>query len=216
MIEREAKVKVLIAQTQTRRLETVYDDFISQKKGFDQLPAFFREHLYCPHNQEKRHLALENLYKKLKSITGPQMMKNVHQLLLLSDLTDKLDLELAQALLAGPLKDEKDLDGKELHTSQLEWAIRASGQFAERERQIDMLCQSLQFFFSLSKLPMVKLVLAPIKVAASMTGAADLVATIEAGYELSRNIKTIQGFAAVFQEREKKYLQNLASSKNEG
>lgn len=48
-----------------------------------------------------------------------------------------------------------------------------------------MVSDALTFFFSLSKLPLIKLVMAPIKVAASLVGAMDLISTMEAGYALS-------------------------------
>ena len=211
LMTKEAQAKSLIAEALTRRLESTYADFIEKEKGFDALPFFFRNYLYSPKDKEKRDVALEKLYLKLRSITGPQMTERVHQLILLNQYTDKLDLGLVQVLLNGPWKHKKKLDGIKLSQEQLEWAIKKAGQIDERKKQVEMVCESLDFFFSLSRLPMTRLVIAPIKVAASMVGAGDLTATMEAGYELSRKIKNIKKFIEAFRTREKKNLQAIAS-----
>ena len=206
---KELQARFLVSEALTHRLEKTYADFIKEEKGFDQLPLFFRHHLYCPKDKEKRDIALEKLYQKLKSITGPQMTRRIHQLILLNKYTDELDLEIVQTLLAGPWKNKTELDGVDLSQSDLEWAIKETGQIEKRQEQIEMVCESLDFFFSLSKLPMMRLVLAPIKVAASMVGASDIIATMEAGYELSRKIKSIKKFIEAFRTREKMNLQAL-------
>ena len=209
---REAQAKYLVAEALTNRLESTYSDFIQNEKGFDGLPFFFRHHIYSPKDKEKRDVALEKLYHKLRSITGPRMTQRVHQLILLNKHTDKLDLDIVQTLLAGPLKDKKKLDNTKLSQEDLEWAIKKTGQVEERKKQVEMVCESLDFFFSLSKLPMTRLVIAPIKVAASMVGAGDLVSTMEAGYDLSRKMKDIKKFIEAFRTREKKNLQALLSA----
>ena len=211
---KDVQAKSLVAEALTERLEKTYADFIAEEKGFEQLPFFFRHHIYFPKDKGKRDMALEKLYHKLKAITGPQMTQRIHQLILLNRYTDELDLEVVQTLLAGPWKDKKELEGIKLSQADLEWAIKEAGQIEKRQKQVEMVCESLDFFFSLSKLPMIRLVIAPIKVAASMVGAIDLVATMEAGYELSRKIKNIEKFIEAFRTREKKNLQALGALEN--
>ena len=63
-------------------------------------------------------------------------------------------------------------------------------------------------FFSLSKLPLIKLVMAPIKVAASMVGATSLTQTMEAGYTLTSNIKDHRPFIKILIERETKNVED--------
>ena len=48
--------------------------------------------------------------------------------------------------------------------------------------------------------------LAPIKVAASLVGAMDLISTMEAGYALSRNIKDMTPFVEAFVKREVEFI----------
>ncbi|EMO77915.1 hypothetical protein LEP1GSC127_1756 [Leptospira kirschneri str. 200801925] len=56
---------------------------------------------------------------------------------------------------------------------------------------------------------MIKLVMAPIKVAASMVGANSLVETMEAGYELSSKIKDLNPFIDAFLDREIRLIAKL-------
>lgn len=211
MTPTEKTAKSFVVSSMINRLERTYQDFIQDIKGFDKIPWFFRDHLYSPPNKDARDAALDNLYGKLKSVTGPEMTENIHQLILLNKLTDELDLETAQVLLGsywkGGLPEESNLTIEILNES-----IQQAGRFEDREQQIDMISDSLKFFFNLSKLPLIRLVMAPIKVAASMVGAADLVGTMEAGYELSRGIKKMEPFMIAFTEREKLLIRALAGS----
>ena len=207
----ERDAKSLVVQATIDRLEKTYADLIASQKGYDNIPAFFREHLYSPPNKEARDAALDNLYQKLKAVTGPEMTENVHKLILLNQLTDELDLETGKVLLAGPLKGVDNILEYPISDDELQSAIERAGRFDDRIRQITMVAESLDFFFSLSKLPLIKLVMAPIKVAASLVGAMDLVSTMEAGYELSRNIKDMSLFMNAFQEREKETLHAMMS-----
>lgn len=210
----EKQVKSLVVSTMIDRLENTYQDFITEKKGYEKIGDFFRYHLYSPPNKEARDAALDDLYAKLKSVTGKEMTENIHKLIVLNRLTDELDLETARVLLAGKFKnmDLAELEQQTLSADELNEAIAEAGRFEDRELQIDMVCESLAFFFALSKLPLIRLVLAPIKVAASMVGAMDLVGTMEAGYDLSRGIKNMQEFSDAFTEREKTLIRSLSAT----
>ena len=206
----EWRAKELISIILMRRLEKTYADFIGNEKGFAGLPAFFRDHIYSPQDKEKRDIALENLYSKIKSITGPEMAQRIHKLIQLNHLTDALDLELAQTLLKGPWRAKiTELHADNINEADIEWGMRQANQVERRLQQIDMVCDSLSFFFSLSKLPLVRLVIAPIKVAASMVGASELVTAMEEGYQLARKIKKIDEFVEAFKKREQAYLKGL-------
>ncbi|MBW7859398.1 MAG: hypothetical protein H3C43_14160 [Leptonema sp. (in: Bacteria)] len=51
--------------------------------------------------------------------------------------------------------------------------------------------------------------MAPIKVAAGLVGAEDLVGTMEKGYEVSRKIKDMKPFMKAFKERETAYIERI-------
>ena len=210
MTPEEQKAKAIIVSSTIDRLEITYSDFIQNHKGHDAIPSFFREHLYSPANKEARDQALDNLYEKLKSVTGPEMTENIHKLIVLNKLTDELDLDAGRALLDKHIKAPEELDTiTRLPQETLVAAIKDAGNFENRRKQVAMVADSLGFFFSLSKIPLIKLVMAPIKIAASLVGATELVTTMEAGYDLSRKIKDMKPFTQAFIDREIKLVDDL-------
>jgi hypothetical protein len=205
-------VRRLVVQRMIERLQSDYMDFIEGVEGFSEIPEFFRDYLYSPPNKETRDAALEQLYGKLKSITGPEMTENIHKLIQLIQISDDLDRATAKALLEGPLQNNPEAHAS-ISSEELEEAIVRAGGYENRKRQIELICETLSFFFALSKLPFIKLVMAPIRVAANLVGAQDLVSTMEKGYQISRGIKDMKPFITAFREREMAYLERLWSRK---
>jgi len=191
------------------RLEITFQDYIKNVKGFEQIPSFFRNHLYAPANKEERDKALEELYNKLKTIVGQEMVENIYKLIQLIQLSDKLDYEIAEELLKNHLDKIHFDKNTRLDFEIIEEIIYKKNQFEERKKQIQLICESLSFFFTLSKLPLIKLVMAPIKVAASLVGADVLIETMEEGYRISKNIKDMKPFIKDFKEREFHYLDSI-------
>lgn len=212
MTPEERQAKQLVVSAMIDRLESTYADFIQGIKGFETIPSFFRLHLYSPPNKEARDAALDQLYNKLRSVTGEEMTQNIHQLILLNRLTDELDLDTARVALQGPLR-RRNLEDTAISIDELNDCVTRAGRFEDRKQQVQMVADSLGFFFTLSKLPLIKLVMAPIKVAASMVGALELVGTMEAGYEVSRGIKDMRVFTEAFVERESALIEQLAGRK---
>lgn len=206
----EIVAKSWVVSRMIDRIEITYDDFISGVKGFDKIPDFFRNHLYSPANKERRDEALDNLYQKLKSVTGPEMTENIHKLIILNKTTDELDLKVARILLETRwqkgLPKENDLEIQELNET-----IIKAGEYEKREKQIELIGDTLGFFYNLSKLPLIRLVMAPIKVAASLVGASELVGTMEAGYALSKGIKDMKVFVDAFTQREMELFNSMVN-----
>ncbi|TGL76436.1 FFLEELY motif protein [Leptospira yasudae] len=197
-LTRKAVVRATI-----ERLRTTYSDLLIIK-GYDGIPDFFEFNLYSPANKEERDNALENLYEKLKTVAGKSMTDNIHQIILLNRLTDSLDYDTAKIVIENNLMEDGVISRDNLYA-----AMGETDRFEERKKQIQMVGNTLKFFFSLSKLPMIKLVMAPIKVAASMVGATSLVETMEAGYELSSKIKDLNPFIEAFLDRETRLISKL-------
>lgn len=190
-------IRTLVVLATIERLKITYADQLIMK-GYDAIPDFFQNHLYCPPNKVERDMALEKLYEKLKTIAGKAMTENIHQLILLNQLTDSLDSDAAEVILVNNKIDENGF----ITVENLNQSIIEAGRIEDRKRQIQMVADALSFFYSLSKLPLIKLVMAPIKVAASMVGATSLTETMEAGYNLTSNIKDLSPFIKIFVERE--------------
>lgn len=197
-------VRLAVVRSTIERLRHTYSDLLTSIKGYDGIPGFFENNLYAPTNKEERDNALESLYEKLKTVAGKAMTDNIHQIILLNKLTDSLDFDTAKLVIENNLMENGGIPQENLYA-----ALGAVGRFEDRRTQIAMVGDTLKFFFSLSKLPMVKLIMAPIKVAASMVGATSLVDTMEAGYNLSSKIKDLQPFIDSFIDRENRLLGKL-------
>jgi hypothetical protein len=201
--------KQIVVNQIIERLEQHYEDYIKNVKGFNEIPSFFRQHLYAPANKQERDKALEELYQKLKTIVGQDLVENIYKLIQLIKISDELDYEIAEELLKNYLKDREYNEKTHLDFEIIEKIIHEKNQYEKRKQQIELICESLAFFFALSKLPLIKLVMAPIKVAANLVGADALIETMEEGYRISRNIKDMKPFIKDFRERELIYLNNI-------
>lgn len=197
-------VRLAVVRSTIVRLRFTYSDLLTTIKGYDGIPHFFENNLYAPANKEERDNALENLYEKLKTVAGKAMTDSIHQIILLNKITDSLDFDTARIVIENNLLDDGNIRQESLYA-----AIGEVGRYDDRREQIRMVGETLRFFFSLSKLPMVKLIMAPIKVAASMVGATSLVDTMEAGYGLSSKIKDLNPFIEAFQDRENRLVAKL-------
>lgn len=201
--------KQIVVNQIIERLEQHYEDYIKNVKGFNEIPSFFRQHLYAPANKQERDKSLEELYQKLKTIVGQDLVENIYKLIQLIKISDELDYEIAEELLKNYLKDREYNEKTNLDFEIIEKIIHEKNQYEKRKQQIELICESLAFFFALSKLPLIKLVMAPIKVAANLVGADALIETMEEGYRISRNIKDMKPFIKDFRERELIYLNNI-------
>ena len=201
--------KQIVVNQIIERLEQHYEDYIKNVKGFNEIPSFFRQHLYAPANKQERDKSLEELYQKLKTIVGQDLVENIYKLIQLIKISDELDYEIAEELLKNYLKDREYNEKTNLDFEIIEKIIHEKNQYEKRKQQIELICESLAFFFALSKLPLIKLVMAPIKVAANLVGADALIETMEEGYRISRNIKDMKPFIKDYRERELIYLNNI-------
>ncbi len=201
--------KQIVVNQIIERLEQHYEDYIKNVKGFNEIPSFFRQNLYANANKQERDKALEELYQKLKTIVGQDLVENIYKLIQLIKISDELDYEIAEELLKNYLKDREYNEKTNLDFEIIEKIIHEKNQYEKRKQQIELICESLAFFFALSKLPLIKLVMAPIKVAANLVGADALIETMEEGYRISRNIKDMKPFIKDFRERELIYLNNI-------
>ncbi|MFN3604444.1 MAG: FFLEELY motif protein [Leptonema sp. (in: bacteria)] len=189
-----------------KKLENTYKDYIQNVEGFDKIPDFFKNYLYAPSNKEERDMVLENLYNKLLNLVGKDMVENIYKLIQLIKISDELDLEIAEELLKQNLISDNHFDFENI-----EKIIHKKNQYEKRKQQIELICETLSFFFALAKLPVIKLVMAPIKVAANLVGAEVLVETMEEGYKISKNIKDMKPFIQDFRKRELEFLDKIKS-----
>ncbi|EMY03698.1 hypothetical protein LEP1GSC029_3280 [Leptospira interrogans str. 2002000626] len=135
-LTRKAVVRATI-----ERLRTTYSDLLVVK-GYDGIPDFFEFNLYSPSNKEERDNALESLYEKLKTVAGKSMTENIHQIILLNRLTDSLDYDTAKVVIENNLIEDGKISRNNLYA-----AMGETNRFDERKTQIQMVGNTLKFFF---------------------------------------------------------------------
>ncbi|MCS7205388.1 MAG: hypothetical protein NZ853_06805 [Leptospiraceae bacterium] len=209
--EEYRKVREIVVNLIIKKLEETYQDYIQNQEGFKEIPSFFKNYLYSPANKEERDRVLVELYHKLKTIVGQDLVENIQKLIELVKLSDELDFEITEEILKDQAHTKKRLNHTtyNINLQAIEKIIHKRDQYEKRKRQILLVCETLNFFFNLSKLPLVKLVMAPIKVAASLVGAEILIETMEEGYRISKNIKDMKPFINDFYKREMEYLESI-------
>ena len=213
--QQEKEARELVVRMNIDRLTGTYADYIENEKGFGGLPEFIKIHLYSPPDKEARDAALISLHERVQSVVGPTLAENIGQLIRLNKLTDELDFATGRELLNDSLAGAENILEAEVSTEQFEAAYRRAGLREKRIRQVFMLADVMLFFFNLNKLPLAKLVIAPLKVAASLLGAANLTASIDAAYSLFQQIRQIEPFIRSFKERETVYIETLLGNTSE-
>lgn len=204
MDETLKEAKQLVVHQIIKNLEKTYQDYIQNVKGFDKIPNFFKNYLYAPTNKEERDRVLEDLYIKLTNLVGKDMVENIYKLICLIKISDELDEEIALELIHRNLSRHNNFNFEVI-----EKIIHEKNQYDKRRLQIDLICETLSFFFTLSKLPVIKLIMAPIKIAANLVGAEILIETMEEGYRISKEIKDMKPFIEDFRKRENEFLEKI-------
>ena len=196
------EIKAECLNRQLDRVIANYPDFL-EEKGFDKLPDFFRHHLYAVTNRQKRVNTIKSLRKKVAGVASSRVSENLDNLIMLSEITDYIEDKIATQV-----KTYVD-SGETLDDSLIEKAIQQVGYPEVRKEQIVIMADSLVFFFQLTQLPFLKLMLTPIKVVCNVFGAQYIVETIEEGYNVAKEIEDISPFVEAFKERELQYIQSL-------
>ncbi len=205
MNETLKKAKEYVVNQIVQNLENTYQDYIQNVEGFDKIPNFFKNYLYAPANKEERDRVLKDLYVKLKNLVGEDLVENIQKLIDLIKISDELDEEIALELIN---KNYAFYDNH-MNFEVIERIIHEKNQYQRRKLQIDLICETLSFFFTLSKLPIVKLIMAPIKIAANLVGAEILIETMEEGYRIAKEIKDMKPFLTDFRKREYEFLEKI-------
>lgn len=188
-----------VINLQLDRLMSNYTDFTSTEE-YKNMPAFFRDYLYAPANKAERDEQLVVLKERISTVAREKTTRNVTRLVELAQLTDRLDRETTGYVL------ELTENGKPFNLETVEEAFIRTGKPELRLKQIDMVYEVMNFFFSLSKMPMIKIALTTVKIASKIIDIANLYDTVEAGYRVARNIDDITPFLEAFKQRETEYI----------
>lgn len=129
-----------------------------------------------------------NMYNRFKSMLSEKSRGRIENLLLLNEITDRLDRQMADAI----KKDKKlivNSDGiPHIDLKKLPQVYRKASSLEDRVTQLKLVVQNLESFFELSKHPMAGVVIRPVALAAKTVGFSKIFKVFEQGYNATKPI----------------------------
>ena len=184
---------------QAGRLERTYSDFSAQPR-YRGATAFFIEDLYGAKDFSSRDQAMLRILPVMTRMLPQSAVETAALAIELESLSEELDHALAGALAPGPVT--------ELTYAE---AYRASGNRADRERQVELIDATGRRLDTLVGRPLVERMLKLMRRPARVAGLADLQDFLERGFAAFRAMQGADEFLAVVKERETRILNRLFS-----
>lgn len=189
-----AHLKQALVAHQIARLKDTYRDFLSDETTRT-LGEFFFDRIYSTRDKDKRDADFKRMYETFKDRLGDDIAEQLRKLIHVNELTDVLDDQIVEMLQAY------GLDGK-FTNAEYERAYRECDNYDERAEQIELLCDSMVFFHTISHWRSMALALKVIKLVARLKGAKELAEYLDEGYRAFRTVKDIHRFRDTVYERE--------------
>lgn len=177
----------IVVNTHVHRSRLTYKEYFDQKTTRP-LADYFFESIYTLEGKHERDEMAVNMYNRFKSMLSEKSRGRIENLLLLNEITDRLDRQMADAL----RKDKKLIvksDGvPHIDLKKLPQIYRKTSTLDDRVAQLRLVVQNLESFFELSKHPMAGVVIRPVALAAKTVGFSKIFKVFEQGYNATKPI----------------------------
>ncbi|MCX7631797.1 MAG: hypothetical protein N2Z22_00535 [Turneriella sp.] len=177
----------IIVNTHIRRFRLSYGEYFNQPNT-RALADYFFEKIYTLEGKAERDALAIKTYNRFKSMLSEKSRTRIENLLLLNELTDTLDRQMADVI----RKDKKYIvrhGGVEhVDLKKLPALYRKANDPEERIRQLLLVVQNLESFFELSKHPLAPVVVRTVGVAARTVGVMPLYHIFEQGYTATKTV----------------------------
>ncbi|MCS6983900.1 MAG: hypothetical protein NZM25_02080 [Leptospiraceae bacterium] len=190
-----------IRREQTIRLRETYCDFV-YNPDYAKVTEFFFSKIYDTSYKDKRDEAFNRLYEKLLAAVGEERITRVTMLKELNELTDELDLAVAQ-------KHQELFGAAKVNRRSYEEAFARTDREEDRERQVFLLIETTRFFHKLAHLPFLGFVITPTKIAARVMKMEHLMDFFMEGYHAFKSVKNADPFFEAVERREREYRHKL-------
>lgn len=185
-----------LVDRQRARLRHTYHDF-GGDPTYVQVAGFFYNEVYNPARSAERVDALATMYDKLQKHLGRELVRQLSNLIVLDDLTRKMDLATAR-LLTPQFTDEE-----------YERAYAAQDNYADRLKQIRLIADALGYFHGMAHRPGIGLALTLLRPYAALKGYGDMLSFLQEGYRAFRSIDDIGFFRQQILAREVSRLNRI-------
>lgn len=186
----DAKVRT-IKEFQQRRFRHTYSDLLSSQRH-GAACHFFLEELYGPRDFSQRDEQFAKVVPSLVRLFPKEIVDTVASLAELHALSERLDTEMGRHLVL-PRVDAVSYSK----------AWRATGQTAQRARQIDLTLDVARSLDLLTRRPLLRNVLRLMRPPARAAGLGELQQFLERGFETFRAMRGAQDFVATVERRER-------------
>lgn len=192
--------KLALQNFQSNRLRRDHADLAAETQYHHIAEFFFRE-MYGPNDFSARDQQAHRLHQFVHLAPG-LAVGDVHQVLQLLDLTNRLDDAVVEQLIAMGAPISFDEETYEL-------AYRQADNYAERVRQLDLIRDSLYNVYRLTHKPLLSMALRRTQSLALATGMADIHRFLRLGFEAIRPVRDIHRFVETISVRERMRLDRI-------
>lgn len=190
---------------QAERLSLTYADLLASPRYHD-TATFFLTDLYGPKDLTRHEDAVRRLVPVMEKLLPGAGLETVADAVELQALSESLDAEMVAALGPGAVR---------ITTAAYASAYRRVGRRADRERQIDLICELGRLLDSLTRQPFIGTTLLLMRKPAWLAGLSDLQEFLERGYAAFRGMGGADEFLSIIGARERLLLEALLAGDND-
>lgn len=194
-----------IVRSQVERFHIFYKEYFEKEETIPMVNYFFDKIYNLDGKEEWVSLALSS-FDKIKSMVREETRESMERLVELNNLTDSLDLKMAELLLKTGWKDGDSLSQEEYLKIFIEL-----DHAEERIRQVEIVLINLRQFYELAHRPINAILIKPARFMSKILGIHALFSTVEDGYHACLPVNRPL-FESFFQEVKKKEYQFLYDS----
>ena len=177
----------IVINTYVRRSRLTYKEYFEQETTRP-LADYFFEKIYTLEGKAKRDELAVKTYHRFKGMLSEKSRGRIEHLLLLNQVTDKLDREMADYIKENR-KVIVEHDGvRHIDLKKLPQIYKKCNKLEDRVEQLKLVVSNLESFFELSKHPLAGVVMRPVSLAARTVGFTELYKVFEAGYNATKPV----------------------------
>jgi hypothetical protein len=177
------QAKTAVQDFQVRRLKRDFHD-LRKSQEYGPFSEFFASEIYSARDFTERNESFRRVTNQFRHVIGEEIYVGLVRLLDLHSLTDRLDGEVAAALIGMG----QPLDFNE---AEYEEAYRLLDNYDERLLQIELILESLEFTHHVSQMTLIGVVLKSAKLATGLFTKDRIVDLLERAYSMLRHIRDI-------------------------
>lgn len=195
------EMKVALQKFQIARLAGTYADLEADER-YRPLAEFFFRDLYFVGDRAARNESFLRVWKHFERVLGGVIVRGLHDLVEFYYLSEKLDEEVAQVLIAMGSGLTLDMDAYER-------AYRYADDYDDRVVQLEYVERTLDFVHATSQRRVVGVLISTMQATARLIGASPMVDFLDRGYTAFRGVKDITYFRNTIHKRERERLDRI-------